>query len=145
MRILIFILAITCPIIISAQGSELYETIYYQNAIKNGTRSRNGKPGPMYWQNHADYLITVRLDTASKSIYGKEHITYYNQSPDTLTNVVLRLYQNRNKKGAIRDAEVHPGNIHEGMNLNTIIVNKTGISLKNRGIMTNGTNLSIHL
>ena len=145
MRILILILVITCPIIISAQEAQLYETVNYQNAVKNETRSRNGKPGPMYWQNHADYTITVRLDTALKRIFGKESVTYFNESPDTLTNIVLRLYQNRYKKGAVRDDEVHPGNIHEGVELDTIIINETGISLESHRIMSNGTNFSIPL
>ncbi len=145
MRRLIIILAISCPISLIAQESELYETLNFQHAVKNGTRSRVGKPGPMYWQNHADYDIAVRLDTAFKRIYGQEQITYYNHSPDTLTNIVLRLYQNRNKKGAIRDAQVHPGNIHDGMDLDTIVINETGISPGSSRIMANGTNLAIPL
>jgi len=145
MRKLIIILAISCPIALIAQESELYETLNFQNAVRNGTRSRDGRPGPMYWQNHADYTISVRLDTALNRIHGKENITYHNQSPDTLPNIVFRLYQNRNKKGAVRDVEVHPGGIHEGMDLDTLIINETGISLNSPGIMTNGTNLSILL
>ncbi|KPL17331.1 MAG: hypothetical protein AMS26_01310 [Bacteroides sp. SM23_62] len=129
----------------TAQGSELCETVNFQNAVKNGTRSRDGKPGPKYRQNRADYNITVRLDTASKRIHGKESITYHNQCADPLTNIVLRLYQDRYKKGAVRDTEVRPGNIHEGMHLDTIIIDETGISLEGYRIMTNGTNLSIPL
>ncbi|MBA7576655.1 hypothetical protein ES708_18496 [subsurface metagenome] len=93
MRKLLLILVIIYPIIISAQETQLYETVNYQNTVKNGTRSRNGKPGPKYWQNHTDYDITVRLDTISKRIHGKESVVYFNESPDTLTNIVLRLYQ----------------------------------------------------
>ena len=145
MRTLFIFLIISCPNIISAQQEQLYETVNYQNAVKNGTRDRNGKPGPMYWQNQADYNIIVRLDTSLKRIYGKEYITYYNQSPDTLTNIVLRLYQNRYKKGAGRDAEVHHGNIHEGVELDTITIDEKGISLRNHSAMSNGTNLSIQL
>lgn len=145
MRILIFILAITCPIIISAQEAQLSETVNYQNAVKNGTRSRDGKPGSLYWQNHADYDITVRLDTISKRIHGKESVVYFNESPDTLTNIVLRLYQDLFKKGAIRDREIHSRNIHEGVKIDTIIINGSGISLKSQHNKKNGTNLSIHL
>ena len=102
-------------------------------------------PGPNYWQNHADYDIAVRLDTAEKRIYGKESVTYYNKSPDTLTNIVIRLYQNRYKKGAIMDMVVHPGNIHQGMDLDTMIINGQGIMLNSNEILSNGTNLSIPL
>lgn len=145
MRILIFILAITCPIIISAQEAQLSETVNYQNAVKNGTRSRDGKPGSLYWQNHTDYDITVRLDTISKRIHGKESVVYFNESPDTLSNIVLRLYQDLFKKGAIRDREIHSRNIHEGVIIDTIIINGSGISLKSQHNKKNGTNLSIHL
>jgi hypothetical protein len=138
-------LAMVFPFTLIAQETELFETLNFQHAVKSGTRSRTGDPGAEYWQNHADYDMAVRLDTASKRIHGKEHITYFNQSPDTLATIVLRLYQNRYKKGAIRDAEVHPGNIHDGMDLDTILVNGTGISPASRWIRTNGTNLSIPL
>jgi alpha/beta superfamily hydrolase len=133
------------PYVILSQESSLYEPVNYKQAVKNGTRSRDGKPGHNYWQNHADYDISVRLDTAEKRIYGKESITYYNQSPDTLKNIVIRLYQNRYKKGAIRDMIVHPGNINEGMELDTMIMNGQGIMLNSSGIISNGTNLSIPL
>jgi hypothetical protein len=45
-----------------AQESGLYEPVNYKQAVKNGTRSRDGKPGPNYWQNHADYDISDRLN-----------------------------------------------------------------------------------
>ena len=70
--------------------------------MKEGTRSRDGKPGPNYWQNHADYDISVRLDTSENRIYGSEKVVYFNNSNDTIANLVLRLYQNRLKKGAVR-------------------------------------------
>ena len=145
MKKLILILVIIYPIIISAQETQLYETVNYQNAVKNGTRNRDGNPGPKYWQNQANYDISIRLDTVEKRIYGSEQVTYYNESPDTLTNIIIRLYQNRYKKGAIRDMEVHPGNIHEGMELDTMIINGKGVMLNSGGVKSNGTNLSIPL
>jgi hypothetical protein len=145
MRRLIIFLALGFPLLLSAQETELNESFNYRNAIKDGTRSRDGRPGPKYWQNHADYNISVRLDTASKKIYGSESITYYNQSPDTLTNIVLRLYQNRYKKGAVRDTEVNPGNIHDGVDLDTIVINETGFSPTSQRIVVKGTNIAIPL
>ncbi len=133
------------PILMSSQEVPLLETVNYQNAVRKGTRSRDGRPGPKYWQNHADYDISIRLDTAYKKIYGRERVFYYNESPDTLNNIVIRLYQNRYKMGAVRDMEVNPGNIHNGMALDTMIINGEGISLNSEGIISNGTNLSIPL
>lgn len=133
------------PILMSSQEVHLLETVNYQNAARKGTRSRDGKPGPKYWQNHSDYDISIRLDTALKKIYGRQSVFYYNESPDTLNNIVIRLYQNRYKMGAVRDMEVNPGNIHNGMILDTMIINGEGISLNREGVISNGTNLSIPL
>ena len=58
------------------------------------TRSASGAPGPMYWQNHADYKIAATLDTIKKQISGTVEITYTNNSPDELKYVWLQLDQN---------------------------------------------------
>ena len=57
-------------------------------------RSSNGAPGPSYWQNRADYDIHASIDTASKILTGSETITYTNNSPNTLTSLLLQLDQN---------------------------------------------------
>lgn len=145
MKTLTVMLFMIYPILMSAQEMQLLEPVNYQNAVKEGTRSRDGNPGPKYWQNHADYVISVCLDTAVKKIYGRESVIYYNDSPDTLNNIVIRLYQNRYKMGAVRDMEVNPGNIHEGMELDTMIINGKGILINSEGVISNGTNLSIPL
>ena len=53
----------------------------------NSYRSSNGAPGPLYWQNRADYELHATIDTASKTLNGTEVITYTNHSPDTLTSL----------------------------------------------------------
>src|ERR1700739_3221931 len=58
------------------------------------TRSASGAPGPMYWQNHADYKIAATLDTIKKQISGTVEITYTNNSPDELKYLWLQLDQN---------------------------------------------------
>ena len=47
-------------------------------------RSANGTPGPLYWQNKADYLIHATLSEQDTSITGDVTITYTNNSPDDL-------------------------------------------------------------
>ena len=37
-----------------------------------------------YWQQRADYVIRVSLDTVRHTVTGEERITYTNNSPDTL-------------------------------------------------------------
>ncbi len=58
-------------------------------------RSADGAPGPLYWQNRADYAIRARLDEPTHSLSATETITYTNMSPDTLRYVWLQVDQNQ--------------------------------------------------
>ncbi|HJR06315.1 MAG TPA: M1 family aminopeptidase [Pyrinomonadaceae bacterium] len=60
----------------------------------NEQRAASGAPGRSYWQQRADYNISVELDDANQRITGSETITYYNQSPDTLNYLWVQLDQN---------------------------------------------------
>jgi len=64
------------------------------NQPGNEYRSGSGTPGPMYWQNRADYVINAVLDTTQDEITGTVDITYTNNSPDTLNYLWLQLDQN---------------------------------------------------
>jgi len=66
----------------------------------NAYRSASGKPGPLFWQNRADYRIEATLDPASRLLTGSETITYSNHSPDALEVLWLQLDQNRYRKDA---------------------------------------------
>jgi hypothetical protein len=57
------------------------------------TRSANGSPSPAYWQNRADYTLSVRLDTTHNEIEGSANIRYTNNSPDSLHTLWLYLDQ----------------------------------------------------
>lgn len=63
---------------------------------KNGTptRSASGQPGVEYWQNRADYQLTVKLNGTTNELVGTDEITYTNNSPDKLSFVWLNLDQN---------------------------------------------------
>jgi hypothetical protein len=63
-------------------------------------RSASGKPGPLFWQNRADYAIEATLDPATRRLSGSEVITYTNHSPDTLDVLWLQLDQNRYRHDA---------------------------------------------
>lgn len=58
-------------------------------------RSASGAPGPMYWQNKADYKINVKLDETNNTIGGEVEITYRNNSQDKLPFLWLQLDQNQ--------------------------------------------------
>ncbi|MBD7924078.1 M1 family metallopeptidase [Xanthomonas bonasiae] len=57
-------------------------------------RSGGGVPGPLYWQNRADYDLHASIDPATRTLSGQETITYSNRSPDTLDVLWLQLDQN---------------------------------------------------
>lgn len=57
-------------------------------------RTADGRPGPKYWQNRADYNIDVALDDEKHSVKGKVEIAYTNNSPQSLSFVWLQLDQN---------------------------------------------------
>lgn len=60
----------------------------------NTYRNMDGSPGPDYWQQRVDYDIECVLDEKLNQLRGHERITYYNQSPSTLTYLWLQLDEN---------------------------------------------------
>jgi len=76
-------------------------------ATPNAFRSASGMPGPLYWQQKADYDIRASLDTATHTIHGEETITYHNNSPDTLRYLWLQLDMN-NGAPTTRFAPLNP-------------------------------------
>jgi hypothetical protein len=76
----------------------------------NSIRTSDGRPGPNYWQQRADYSIKVSLDTAASRVTGSETITYTNNSPESLDHLWLQLDQNLFKEGSRGDYEYNsPG------------------------------------
>ncbi|MEO6669747.1 MAG: M1 family metallopeptidase [Ferruginibacter sp.] len=61
----------------------------------NEYRMADGSPGPKYWQQRCDYDITCELDDTNQKITGKEKISYFNNSPRTLTYLWLQLDENQ--------------------------------------------------
>src|ERR1700749_1554300 len=70
-----------------------------QKAYTNGTRSLNGKPGAKYWQNHGRYTISLTVMPPDNNIRGVEQITYFNNSPDTLRSLNMKLIVNVHRGG----------------------------------------------
>ena len=63
-------------------------------------RSADGRPGPEYWQQRADYEIAATLDTSRHTIRGHVSVAYTNNSPDTLRYVWMQVDQNLYKEGS---------------------------------------------
>jgi hypothetical protein len=62
-----------------------------EQAYTKGTRSLSGKPGKKYWENHARYNISMTITPPNRVINGVEQITYFNNSPDVLDSLNMKL------------------------------------------------------
>ena len=141
---LLFVLAV--PLLTNAQEKLI---IPKGNAIAydNETRQKDGNPGKNYWQNTSDYFIKASIDVKNKIISGNEKIVYYNNSPDSLSVIVVRLYQDIFKKGANRSSnvDVNPLDINDGVNIKSVLVNNTNINLNSSLVKREGTIMYIYL
>lgn len=92
-------------------SNEIPDAFY--KAMKNGTRTMLGKPGPHYWRQFAHYDLDVEVIPSDTLVKGSGLITYYNNSPDTLGRLYMELTQNFHKAGMVRNrrAEI-TGGIH---------------------------------
>jgi len=83
---------VVIPVFIFGQNESVYLPLDIRPLYENHTRTMSGNPGPHYWQNHSEYLIKVELIPSERMVKGKEKIKYFNNSPDTLNQIVIRLY-----------------------------------------------------
>ena len=101
-----------------------------RRAYVRGTRDSSGAPGPRYFQQSVDYRIDATLDPATNQIRGSETITLHNTTPDTLTSIVVRLYQNYFTPAVERTDYVT--DITDGISIERLSVNGMPIALADR-------------
>ena len=77
-----------------------FEQMDYLLQDPNEYRTASGAPGPKYWQQRADYDITVDIDEVKNILTGAETVTYFNNSPDVLKYIWLQLDENFHKKSS---------------------------------------------
>jgi len=99
-----------------------------RRAFDAGTRDRTGRPGPSYWQLQTDYTIAVRLDPPSDTLMGTETIALHNNSPQDLTEIVLRLDHNIYRGLVPRGTSV-PAENTDGMVITRMTVNGDAVDL----------------
>jgi hypothetical protein len=75
-------------------AQELYMPRNVQMAYEEGTRSPDGNPGEKYWQNKAVHSMSITVAPPNRTVSATEEITYTNNSPKPLGEVIFRLYQN---------------------------------------------------
>ena len=63
-------------------------------ATPNDQHTASGAPGHQYTQQKVDYVMDIRLEEQTNTIYGDEKITYHNNSKDNLEYLWVQLDQN---------------------------------------------------
>ena len=93
-----------------------------------GTRSPNGAPSRSYWQNRADYNLSVRLDTVRNELEGSAVIRYTNNSPDSLHSLWLYLDQQTYRADARSNflTSLAAGGHTEGYHLSSVQLGQDG-------------------
>lgn len=112
-----------------------------ETTYNKGTRTTNGAPGKNYWQNRADYSLTINFTPKTRILNGIDEIEYTNNSPDTLKQVWFKLYPNLYQKGNIRAMPIKPEDITDGVRIEKIEINQTAYDTSK--MIVNGTNLII--
>lgn len=128
-RRILFLLSLGAAILapgLAAQAApgarRLYEPRNLKQAYARGTRARDGMPGPDYWQNHGRYAITIAAAPPDRTIHGSERITYFNESPDTLRGLVVKLFMNVHKPTAPRSGATSPDFLTSGVHIDAFSV-----------------------
>jgi len=138
-----FLIFVTIPVqnFINAQNRSIYTPKEFEAAVLKGTRSTDGKPGVKYWQNFADYTLNASLNPELKLLKGSGKIKYYNNSPDSLNLIVLKLLQNVYKQGGVAVYPKNEKNTTNGLVIESISVNSKPVNIENRReFSVNGTN-----
>lgn len=128
MKINISLLAILLLLTSQIFSQKLFQNSEFSNALKNGTRTSAGKPGLNYWQNRGDYNIKVTFDPETNLLSGTETITYYNNSPDSLHEMIIRLYPDLYKKGVARLSDIAEKDLNEGVVIDSFRIENEVIS-----------------
>ena len=158
LRLTLFCLALL-PLFATAQDAFPYFREFNQ-AVAKGTRTYTGQPGPKYWINRADYQIKAAIEPFTRELQGEATISYTNQSPDTLKQVVLKLHQDIFKRGGVRSFQVADSMLHDGVTLYYVRLGDKEIDLNQQEttsgryrrynsppppVRRNGTNLILQL
>ncbi len=123
MKRLLFLSAIILTGVGFAKAQSLYMPRNVQHAFKKETRSADGRPGKNYWQNSGNYNISVTAMPPDRNIKGTETITYFNNSPDTIRNPVIKLILNIHKPGALRFNDAQPDYLTSGTHIDAMTIN----------------------
>jgi len=109
----IFIIVLT-PTFLFAQNKNLnynkFKQLKEEVASPNVFRTAAGAPGHEYYQNEADYVMSITLNDQQQKISGSETIKYHNNSPDKLEYLWIQLDQNKRAQNS-DSYKIQTGNI----------------------------------
>jgi Peptidase family M1 domain len=84
-----------------AQSENAFQPMSCEWPSPSESRLASGAPGPAYWQQRANYRISVVLDDVRQRLTGEETVTYFNNSPHSLAYVWMQLDQNLRRPDAM--------------------------------------------
>jgi len=105
-------------------GASLPMPSYINKAFSKGTHTISGKPGKNYWENHARYDIAITVNPPHSTVSGVEHITYFNNSPDKLDSLDIRLIVNSHRRS----------DPNAGIQVDNLMVNGAAVPWDNKAI-----------
>ncbi len=118
----IFIIVLS-PTFLFAQNKNLnynkFKQLKEEVASPNVFRTAAGAPGHEYYQNEADYVMSITLNDQQQKITGSETIKYHNNSPDKLEYLWIQLDQNKRAQNS-DSYKIQTGNI-KSINTRSII------------------------
>ena len=102
MKKILFLLAtiFSCSLLAQNVNTTKFKQLGEELPTPNVYRTASGAPGHQYFQQQADYDMEITLDDETQRIYGKETITYTNNSPDELRYLWVQLDQNMRAKNS---------------------------------------------
>ncbi len=102
---------------------------------------KNRKPNAAYWQQDVHYNIKAELNDSTDVITGDEELTYWNNSPYTLSHVYFHLYNNAQTKDSYL-SDLYRNNHYT---LNYGKYRKQNLGTQVNAIQSNGVNLDTEL
>jgi peptidase M1-like protein len=128
-------------ITVNGYAQQIPLPVNIQPAYDKQSRTKDGKPGKNYWQNAAVYDLKINFDPVTRVINGSEEIDYTNNSPDTLRNILFKLYPNLYKRGTLRLMSVKEEDLTDGVNISSMKFNNTNV--EQGKIRIDGTNMTV--
>ena len=102
MKKILFLVAtiFSCSLLAQNVNNTKFKQLGEELPTPNVYRTASGAPGHQYFQQQADYDMEITLDDQTQRIYGKETVTYTNNSPDELRYLWVQLDQNMRAKNS---------------------------------------------